>query len=280
MIASLQELVAPLTVAEFVERLSARKLTFLHGSDPSRFDGLLDWNTLLGLAESGAFPAGKLRVTRDRDVVPPPFYLEAGRLDAARFAMLARQGVSLIAEPLDRHVPALAALCADIRAAVPEDIKAGAIATTGAGGAFKLHYDPEDLVILQIEGTKRWRIHGPPVENPVRGMAERAPPQGEPVFDQVLGPGDLLFVPAGHWHQCENGPGRSLHLGIFIRPPTGWYAARAILTRLREDELFRAPLSRLGGPERTAHEAALRARLIEAIAEMPFTGTSSDDDQA
>jgi ribosomal protein L16 Arg81 hydroxylase len=96
---------------------------------------------------------------------------------------------------------------------------AGAIVTTGAGGALHAHYDQQDLIILQVEGSKRWRIFGPRVLKPIKEPASSVPPETPPILDTVLEPGDLLFLPAGYWHVCDNGPQRSLHLGLFLRRP-------------------------------------------------------------
>ncbi|MEJ0025884.1 MAG: cupin domain-containing protein [Rhizomicrobium sp.] len=264
MISSLQELFAP--EAEFRDFLRTRSLCLQRGTDKARFDGLLDGAALLDLAESGALALDELRVTLRERTVAPAFYAKDGRIDAANLARLLDGGASLIASRLDRHVPALGVLCADIARRTAEEIYAGAIATTGTGGAFTLHYDPQDLLILQLEGSKRWLIHGPPVDFPVGGMPEQAPPQGAPLFDETLAPGDLLFLPAGYWHHCENGPGRSLHVGLFIEPPKGCHAVKALLPRLLAEEIFRIPLTRFADDAgRAAHEAALKARLTQII---------------
>jgi len=269
---SLADLIAPLDLGGFRDLLRRRVLHFHRGTERNRFAGLIDWAALREAIAGGAFPPEKLRVTNDGRTVDPRLYLRLGKADITSLEKVLESGASLIAEPLESYVPALAALCGDIAKHIPEKIYAGAIATTGAGGAFRLHYDPEDLIILQVEGRKRWKIYGPPVAAPVRGMAKPEPEVAEPYFDETLEPGDLLFVPAGNWHRCENGPGRSLHLGIFIEPPTGFHAVKALVPRLAEREAFRRPLLRFGGEdERAAHEAALKAELIRLIGETSLT---------
>ncbi|MEI9992134.1 MAG: cupin domain-containing protein [Rhizomicrobium sp.] len=266
MMSSLQELFAPLGETEFRDFLRTRTLSLQRGTDKARFDGLLDWPALLDLVASGALAPDSLRVTLKERTVAPAFYAKDGKVDAANLAKLLDSGASLIASRLDLQVPALGVLCADIARRIAEEVYAGAIATTGTGGAFALHYDPQDLLILQVAGSKRWRIHGPPVDFPVGGMPEQSPPAGAPLFDETLAPGDLLFLPAGYWHHCENGPGRSLHIGIFIEPPKGCHAVKALLPRLLAEEIFRVPLTRFANDaERAAHEAAMKARLVEMI---------------
>jgi hypothetical protein len=60
---------------------------------------------------------------------------------ATRIGQLLDQGVSLLLFPRDAHLPAIDALLARIRAGTRDRVPCGAIVTTGAGGAFALHYD-------------------------------------------------------------------------------------------------------------------------------------------
>jgi ribosomal protein L16 Arg81 hydroxylase len=268
MISSLQELVSPLAEADFLDLLRARSFTFRRGSRTDRFQTLLSWNMLRDIIEGGVFPAEKLRVTSKTEDIPPIFYLENGKVNAGNLAKLLRQGASLIAVPLDPYIPALNVLCSDIRTRTAENIKAGAIATTGDGGALKYHFDSHDLIIIQLEGNKHWKIYGPPVANLFK-KDETLRPQGSLIFDDLMRPGDFLFLPAGHCHHCDNGPDLSLHLGIFFEPPTGYDTVRALLPQLIEEEIFRAPLTRLGdAANRTALEAAIKSRLLEKIGQM------------
>jgi ribosomal protein L16 Arg81 hydroxylase len=172
-------------------------------------------------------------------------------------------------------LPTLDALCSDIRARTAEKIKVGAIVTTGDSGALKYHYDKEDLILIQLEGSKRWRIYSPPVANPLRNMdvSEILEPKGHPIFDDIMRPGDFLFIPAGYCHHCDNGPDLSLHLGFFFAPPTGYHTVMDLLPELIEEEIFRVPLTRVGdAAERTALEEAIKSRLLAKLGQILSAG--------
>ena len=270
---TLADLVSPLAEPEFLELLRRRELVYRPGANGNRYAPLLGWPALRRMIELGNYPNKRpddIRVTKESGIIPASRWMTEGKVDAAKLEAFLANGFSVVVLHLDEHVPALAAVCDEIRSRTLEGSFVGAVVTSGTGaGAFPVHYDPEDLVILQVEGTKRWQIFGPPVSNPVRNMPKQSPPETEPFFDEVLEPGDLLFVPGGNWHRCESGLSTSVHLGIFFLPPTSWHAANQILRAFLSEELFRTPLTRLDGASAVeAVEAEVKSRLIESIREL------------
>jgi ribosomal protein L16 Arg81 hydroxylase len=268
MISNLKSLIDPLEETEFLTLLRERKLIFLPGCGSGRFERLLNWETLNHLLDSATLPLGALRVLRESVSIPTNFYVRQGRVDLAAVSKLLDRGVSLVFNSLNEHVPALRTLCKNLARETLEQVSAAAIVTSGRGGAFECHYDPEDLVVLQIAGTKRWQVFSSLMANPVPGNVAR-PPDEVPVFDRVLQPGDLLFLPARYWHHCENGPHRSLHVCILFVPPNGRHLMTALVSQLSSDKTFNCPLTRYRSPKALLeHEAALKVRLVEAIQAM------------
>ena len=75
------------------------------------------------------------------------------------------------------------------------------------------HTDKQDVFVLQSTGAKRWRVYEPPpparrpTADPLaRGKAAdglRLDELGPPLLDVVLGPGAVLYVPAGFPHTTD-----------------------------------------------------------------------------
>ncbi|HTQ15097.1 MAG TPA: cupin domain-containing protein [Rhizomicrobium sp.] len=282
---TLAELVAPLSEEAFLALLRERKLTLLRGAGADRYAALMDWRTLLRMIREGRHPAdlSEFHLVKDSMLAPPDRWLKpnpsgAGNVvDLPNFLAYMAGGFSLAMTRVDAYAPHLSLLCDSVRATVREQIKVGVIVTTGQGGAFTLHYDPEDLIILQVEGRKRWKVFGPPVVNPVPGIKPPPPPEDTLLFDEILEPGDFLFLPAGNWHRCENQSSRSLHLGIFFQPPNGADVLRSLTSRLLSDARFRAPLTRLdSGADLSAIEADIKNRFIEQIGKLSLNDFFSD----
>jgi len=67
------------------------------------------------------------------------------------------------------------------------------------------HFDDVEVFMLQLEGSKRWRLHAPPAgeEHPLpRDYSRDFLPEelGELLLDCILDPGDLLYLPRGTVH--------------------------------------------------------------------------------
>lgn len=214
-----RDLIAPLTPADVSALWHSRTLKLQRRRRENCPAVLLDWNKLWRLIEDDIIPPADCRVTYGRRIVPPSFYADDDKFNLQKLARLLEQGTSMIVVRLDRHIPSLSAVLQDAKMHGIRLAEAGAIVTTGSIGALETHYDFRDLIILQMEGSKRWRIYGPRVARPSRVSYVNDPPKTPPVLDTVLQPGHMLFMPAGFWHVCDNGPDRSLHLGLFLKPP-------------------------------------------------------------
>jgi hypothetical protein len=274
-------LVAPLSEDVFLTLLRERKLTFLRGAGGERYPSLLNWDSLLRMIERGQHPSSlaEFSLVKDSMVVPPDRWVKMNPrgdgtvVDISRILAYMAGGISLAVTRIEPYAPHLKALCDNIGATVHEQIKLGVIVTTGKGGAFTLHYDPEDLIILQVEGRKRWKVFGPPVVNPIAGMKKaEVPPEDTLLFDEILEEGDFLFLPAGNWHRCENESSRSVHMGIFFQPPSGLDVIKAFTSQLLSDVDLRMPLTRLDDTtDVSAIEQDIKSRAIERIRKLNLT---------
>lgn len=264
-ISNLAALVAPLSVREFRNLLRMRTPRLVRGNAPDRYEALLDWDGFLQVVLAGDYRPKLLRLTRRNDPLPRRFFRDKHGPKADAIAKIMEAGGSLVFYGLHPYVPTMARLCAAIARETGEHIVGSAIASTGEGGALPSHYDETDLIVLQVEGSKRWLIEDRPVANPVAGMplVPREPGAGI-LLDETLEPGDLLFVPAGHRHRCETAGPRSLHLAFLFYP----LAIPRVLDLLRRGAIAadadRVPL-RFDPSEAPDVEQRLKAQLIARI---------------
>eukprot|EP01127_Copromyxa_protea_P018301 TRINITY_DN5724_c0_g1_i3.p1 TRINITY_DN5724_c0_g1~~TRINITY_DN5724_c0_g1_i3.p1 ORF type:complete len:399 (-),score=83.01 TRINITY_DN5724_c0_g1_i3:4-1200(-) len=102
-------------------------------------------------------------------------------------------------------------------------VSANVYLTPKSHQGFAPHYDDVEVFILQVEGSKRWRLY------PHRDASEHLDRTSSPNFDQadigspfldvVLKSGDLLCLPRGCIHQAIS---TDEHHSLHITVSTGW----------------------------------------------------------
>jgi hypothetical protein len=145
---------------------------------------------------------------------------------------------------------------------------------------FDDHYDVHDVFVLQVDGEKRWRVHEPVHEAPLRDQpwtdhrsAVEAAARTEPVIDVVLRPGDCLYLPRGYLHAATALGETSTHLTFGVHTWTRHHLAdelvHAALRALADDADTRRSLPlgvTVGDPSDVADEVeAVRRALADAI---------------
>lgn len=211
---------------------------------------------------------------------------------AAEFAT-ARATVCI--DAIHEQVPALESFLASLKAELGVTGKCLAnVYASGDGHGFPLHFDHQEVFVVQIEGTKRWAYGPEPaMAHPPRGLvasdlpdflgehpwAELDVPREAELLEDELTPGDILYLPAGTWHRGRAN-GHSLALSITIAP----WSFQDLLTRVVNDrmnklEAWRRPVpgaeSSLAGTDAMASfRAFVAARLDELRRELDPDRTS------
>lgn len=206
--------------------------------------------------------------------VPAQEYLrDDGRVDLPSLFHAFDQGATLVVSQFHEMHRALMRFCRGLEQVFLHGVQANIYLTPPGAQGFRVHYDTHDVLVLQVEGEKRWRIFpGQPFPRPTR----RTPwpgnlaPEGEPTV-VTLKPGDTLYVPRGVMHDAAAQDGLSLHITVGLLEPSFATVLRLAVDLLEETEpaLREAfPTWRLAeGPGRLAEMARpLAARLAEPAA--------------
>lgn len=129
-----------------------------------------------------------------------------------------------------------------------------------------VHYDDHDLIVVQLEGTKRWYVATRPSElfNTWRGVSGNPPDLGaHQVLD--LAPGDLMYLPRGTFHTVDSET-ESVHLAIGFTPLTLREAVIAALDHL--SDLNRPLRTTLAGQMEGADLAQFAPAIAEAVGQL------------
>ena len=291
-------IVRPLSTQEFLDTYYRNKRPVLFRGDGPRFASLCTWDQLNALLRSDAWYA-RMDVVQDSQGVPAsaytvPFFGHGWRrsgapgnpniLDDRRLQAMLRKGASIVLPGVHELLPSLRpvadALEETLGCYATTNLYASWVSTPG----FSTHWDAHDVFILQVAGTKRWQLYGETRRFPLqRDSEDPARPQGEPVWNEILRAGDVLYIPRGWWHdaraQAEDGSdgAGSMHVTCSTLALTGLDFMEWLNGRLTRHERFRrdlpAPADRAGG----AHFAALRDLILRELEEAGDLGQQFRD---
>ena len=247
----------PVGLDEFLgDAFERRPLTIARG-EPGRFDALLSPADVERLICTTGIRAPAFRLVAAGGPVPLGDYTEDVPWRPSRFAALARvdrvaaehaAGATIVLQALQLHWRPAALYCRGLEQRLGFPVQANAYSTPAGAQGFAVHHDTHDVFVLQVAGTKRWRIHAPVVELPL--AAQRWSPSlgdpGPPVDELTLEPGDTLYVPRGWPHEAAAQDEASLHVTVGMHPATRMDALRAALDDCESDVEFRHAL-RPGG---------------------------------
>ena len=191
-----------------------------------------------------------IRVAKDGKVVATSRYTRPGGVGAMvgdqvaddRILELFLDGHTVVLQGLHRLWPPIIDFAGALTTDLGHPVQVNAYITPPSSTGFSAHYDVHDVFVLQIAGEKKWRIHEPVLVDPLRNQpwedraaAVSARASEQPLIDEVLRPGDALYLPRGFLHAAEALGAMSIHLTVGVHPVTR-HAVLEALTALAADE--------------------------------------------
>ncbi|MFD9794169.1 JmjC domain-containing protein [Streptomyces sp. NPDC059070] len=188
--------------------------------------------------------------------------------DLPRVFALMRSGATLIIDSLDRIHPGVRAATDDVMRITGETAACNLFVTFDDAQAFDSHFDEVDTFVVQLLGTKHWKVHGPSEEFPLPEYGDSDPVNcpDTVLFEKTLVPGDVIHVPRGWWHTVRGGGETSLHLTFTFTRRTGYDWLRWALRQALSRAEIRESIDRTSSPERQRAqlEGIVEAFLAEA----------------
>lgn len=229
-----------------------------------------------------------LRMARDGATLPDSDFTGGGGIGAGvadqvhddRVRELFAEGATIVLQGLHRTWEPVTLFSQDLAADLGHPVQVNAYITPPQNQGFSDHYDIHDVFVLQVHGTKRWILHAPVLDHPLRNQpwntradqVARAA-DSSPYLDVELRPGDCLYLPRGWIHAARALGGISAHLTVGVHTWTGDHVATALsdgaLSLARQDPTLRANLG-LGvdvsdAQSLQANVERVRAAMIQAL---------------
>ncbi|HEX3446001.1 MAG TPA: cupin domain-containing protein, partial [Chthoniobacterales bacterium] len=242
----LAQLIQPLTTQEFFSSYWEKKPLVLSRQSPDTYRELLSLDDVdSALTEMGARYPDITLATGEKIPNSGEFTFADGSIDPVAVFKLFSKGTSIVLSNMQRKLPKLTALCRSLTAETSIPFQANLYLTPPRSQGFRLHYDTHDVFILQIAGSKNWRIYGSPVELPARGRGYSTFKEDPGALSDkfVLQQGDLLYMPRGWYHEAISDESTSLHITLGVNSLT-WsdFLFEALGSACLKDVSFRRSL--------------------------------------
>lgn len=243
---SFEQTIAPVSPEAFFETYFEKRHLVIRRGQADYYSALLstgdiDWAvSTLGLA------APEINVVQaDRPITAEDFTYDSGHVDPVAVSRLFTEGATVIVSNLQERLPKLADFCRALEQVFSARVQTNIYLTPAHSQGFKAHYDGHDVLVLQVEGTKEWRIYDTPVHLPLPDQAfnPHDVPIGAETDRFVLEPGDMVYVPRGLTHDAVSTERTSLHIttGLMMRSWTD-ILAEALRRMALADPAFREGL--------------------------------------
>lgn len=225
----LASLLSPTSVQQFLQTSWARAPFLAKADQKDRFESLPDLAEFEFLMSTVAAPGWLSFV---KNVVRPPSREQLthdGTLDLSAIHKAVADNQSLLLTRVHRLHSATRMLCqritADFRSAgvvLRKPIRANAYYTPARSQGFAPHYDDHDVLVLQLQGDKLWRIHGEAVKWPRKPMGDALGTEALYARPQevTLHRGDVFYLPRGFVHEALAMASSSLHLTLSVQAAT------------------------------------------------------------
>jgi len=220
-------LLAPVGPETFLEQYWECQPLHVHRPDHDFYEALLTRREVDLAISSGGLRYPAIQLAKDGGFLPPEVFTRTIRSGNDLFTGIPildrvhteyRSGATISLPGFHRAWKPLGALAAAIEDDFGHPVHTNVYITPGNSTGFSPHYDTHEVFVLQIAGSKHWRIHEPPLKLPHRGhpFDPRSQTSTAPHFEVDLNPGDLLYLPRGFVHTTTTAESFSVHVTLGI----------------------------------------------------------------
>lgn len=242
----LAHLLAPVNIGNFLQDDWEKRPLFIDRNDPAYYRDLFSLDSFDEVLGTCRLHSANLNVVRAGDMSSLPALLgNTPALGIERVYEQYRSGSTVILQLLHERWEALTNLCSGLSGELSTGLQVNAYLTPRNSQGFNIHYDTHDVFVLQIEGSKHWRLYEGPEDLPLPGQhyqQDRHIPSAE-LGEWDLYAGDALYIPRGFLHEAVATESTSLHLTLGALPIT-WAEVilSAVETVIEENRILRESL--------------------------------------
>jgi hypothetical protein len=141
------------------------------------------------------------------------------------------EGASIILNGIDDMCQRYADACSSIDNVYSKRTVASMYLTPKNSRGFDPHFDMDDVIVLQVAGTKKWYFENLAVKSAIRRLANGVTANYEEKDSLILYPGDWCFIPAGYVHHAKSLEDTSLHMTFSMHSPRAYHFIEHIIEK-------------------------------------------------
>jgi hypothetical protein len=215
---ALKRVLDPIDPSEFFTEIFEERWHIISRGEAGRFDDLVSVETLDDFIAGNILFAGMIDATRaDPQIRRDAFTLENDQIDRSALLRLYQDKATIIAPHLHSHHKPLGDFVRALETVFSASMQTNVYLTPPGAKGFRTHYDNHDVFVMQVSGTKSWRLYDEPVGKPFRGEGFEPGVHeiGEPQEEFVLRAGDTVYIPRGMMHDAQaHDDEASLHITL------------------------------------------------------------------
>jgi len=273
---SAQTFLAPVTQEVFRSQHWERAPLLFRRNNRDYYDNLF---TLADFDRQLASSPGKVVTLEAKSGAYTRYRDESGALPLEHVMSEMRGGMTLLLEHQHRREEKLGVLCRLLQQHFGHRFETNLYLTPPHGRGLQPHWDNHDTFVMQVVGSKHWKVDKERRKLPGRNE-QISDPKREMTANCLaftLEQGDMIYIPRGTMHAAECGAGPSLHITVGVRAYTWEDLLNAITgAAFLGDEALRAALP-LGFMENDGGSLAQTARaMLAKIANERFVAAAVD----
>lgn len=247
----LTDILSPLTDEKFLGDIWGKKFFHLPGP-PDKFSGFFSWEVLNRALEEHQFTPERLKVVKGGKNIAPPKFMNGNWVNAGRLVNELSNGASLVLNECDELQPVLKDLCIRLERLFHVRVSTNLYAGWREDNGFDIHWDDQEVLILQVAGRKHWKVWEPTRIHPLRSDAvdtsEKTKPTVAPFWEATIEPGTLLYIPRGWWHLVNPVNEPCLHLTVGVTCLNGMDLLDWFRNRIKASQTARMDLPVMASP--------------------------------
>ncbi len=214
----LSYLISPISKTEFFKTYHEKEALLSKHNDANRFHGLLSIDRIDELIASTELPPSSLDMVRKEPPIERSYYtFKNGNIDRGAVIRHYQEGATIILPQLHLADEILAKFCRSLENVFSSHVQTNIYLTPGSCQGFNTHFDDHDVFVIQLSGTKKWRLYQRPIDNPYKGESFNTKDHkaGELQKEFELKEGECVYIPRGLMHDATSvGKKASLHITV------------------------------------------------------------------